>query len=98
MRWKYIPNGKGHIGPQISAKPRGKGPCRGSKCGFMYLTLYIAEITCTQINHVNRKGVFVSSVDKIDNKCCDSNHVPKVPDLNKVTPNWLAYTSDYGKA
>ena len=64
----------------------------------MYLTLYIAEITCTQINHVNRKGVFVSSVDKIDNKCCDSNHVPKVPDLNKVTPNWLAYTSDYGKA
>ena len=76
---KFIPSGKGHIGPRTSARLRGSGQRRGCQCGFVVKRLYldpaVAEVTYHQMQHVNLKGFFCHGATKTGHKSRFSSHL-----------------------
>ena len=79
VKGKYVPSGKGHKGPRLSARMRGLGQRRGCQCRFVVKQLYlepsIAEVTYHEMNHVNLSGIFCHGATKIGHKSRYSCHL-----------------------
>ena len=69
---KYVPDGKGHLGPHTSARMQRFGQQRGCQCDFVVKQLYlepsVAKITYHQVQHVNLKGYFYHGATKTSHK------------------------------